>query len=380
MQVSQHIWDATSVPPQWSPALTEGQADLLLLFASVDPAAAINTLQQHFPETPLCGCSASGEIHQQRVIDNSITLTVIRFAHTRIRLVTECVDGIEGSRQAGIRVAQQLQQDDLIHILVFANGLSVNGSQLVAGLNQQLAPFNHISGGIAADGERFKQTWLYTSDGRFSHHVCGIGFYGQHLSVSCGSYGGWDPFGPKRRITRARGNRLYELDDICALDLYEKYLGHYADQLPASGLRFPLLISAADNDPVVCSVLGIDWQERCLLFGADIPEQHFAQLMRANVDRLIDGAHTACQQVSQQNQATPDFALLVSCVGRRVVMQQLIDEELEAFSETLGADIPVCGFYSYGEIAPNRGVGKCNLHNQTLTITTFTERTACTDC
>lgn len=155
MQVSQHIWDATSVPPQWSPALTEGQADLLLLFASVDPAAAINTLQQHFPETPLCGCSASGEIHQQRVIDNSITLTVIRFAHTRIRLVTECVDGIEGSRQAGIRVAQQLQQDDLIHILVFANGLSVNGSQLVAGLNQQLAPFNHISGGIAADGERF---------------------------------------------------------------------------------------------------------------------------------------------------------------------------------------------------------------------------------
>lgn len=380
MQVSQHIWDATSVPPQWIPALPEGRADLLLLFTSTDPGAAISTLQQHFPDTPLCGCSTSGEIHQQRVTDNSVVLTVLRFADTRIRVVTEPVNGIDDSYQAGIRVAQQLQQKDLQHVLVLANGLCVNGTQMVAGLNERLAPFSRLSGGIAADGERFQQTWLYTNEGRFNHHICGIGFYGQHLSVRCGCHGGWDPFGPKRRITRASGNRLYELDGLCALDLYEKYLGHYASQLPASGLRFPLLISGADDNPVVCSVLGIDWQERCLLFGADIPEQHYAQLMRANVDRLIDGAHTACQQVSAQTTTPPQFALLVSCVGRRVVMQQLTDEELEALNEILGDDIPVSGFYSYGEIAPNRGVGKCNLHNQTLTITTFTEHTACTDC
>jgi len=351
-----------------------------LLFTSADPTAAIHNLTQLFPATPLCGCSSSGEIQQQRVLDNSTVLTVLRFAHTRVQLVTESVKGMADSYQAGARVAQQLRQDDLRHLLVFANGISVNGSQLVAGLNQTLAPFSRISGGIAADGERFRHTWLYTADGRFSHHVCGIGFYGQHLQVRCGSYGGWDPFGPRRRITRAQGNRLYELDGICALDLYEKYLGDYAQQLPASGLRFPLLISGDDNDPVVCSVLGIDWQERCLLFGADIPEQHYAQLMRANVDRLIDGAHTACEQISQQSQDVPEFALLISCVGRRAIMQQLIDEELEAFSETLGASIPVSGFYSYGEIAPNCGVGKCSLHNQTLTITTFTEHTACIDC
>jgi len=206
--------------------------------------------------------------------------------------------------------------------------------------------------------------------------VAAVGFYGERLRIGYGSMGGWDSFGPDRLVTRAEANVLYELDGSSALELYKRYLGPHAATLPASGLLFPLSLRGASGDQrVVRTILGIDEQAGSLIFAGDIPEGAYARLMKANVDRLIDGAHGAASACHEPlGVTTPPLAILISCVGRKLVLKQRTEEEVESVRGELGAGAVLSGFYSYGEIAPFSSSAKCELHNQTMTVTTFGER------
>lgn len=373
MQISQHCWQQGHI----TPALPDNTPQLVLIFGNQAAQQALPQLQQQYPEAIIAGCSTGGEIIDSSVCDDQVSISLLSFRHTRVQAFTAAVDSPQRSYYVAQELAAGIDTRQLRHLLVFCNGIQVNAQEVVSGINSILAPFNSISGGVAGDGDRFQQTCTYFNDGSHHQRIILIAFYGQQLQVQCGSYGGWDTFGPMRRVTRSRGTRLYELDGQSALALYERYLGDFATDLPGSALRFPLEVQRheQDNNPVVCSVFGIDRDDGCLIFSQDIPEGSITRLMRANLDRLIDGAQTASEQACRNaTSLRPEFALLISCVGRRTVLQQLVDEELETLSETLQRDIPHAGFYSYGEIAPNMGLGPCNLHNQTMTITTFAEQ------
>jgi hypothetical protein len=199
--------------------------------------------------------------------------------------------------------------------------------------------------------------------------------YGSRLKVGFGSLGGWDSFGPERVVTRSKANVLYELDGRSALGLYRQYLGEQANGLPATGLLFPLSIrTRADETPVVRTILSIDEEAQSLTFAGDIPEGAYARLMNANFDRLIAGAAGAARTSYQAIGSTaPGLAILISCVGRKLVLKQRIEEEVEAVRKVLGAHAVLTGFYSYGEISPFTPGARCELHNQTMTITTLSE-------
>jgi len=195
------------------------------------------------------------------------------------------------------------------------------------------------------------------------------------LRVGFGSLGGWDPFGPERRVTRSEGNILYELDGSPALDLYEQYLGEHAAGLPASGLLFPLTVRQhREEQGVVRTILAVNQATRSLTFAGDVPNGYYARLMRANFDRLLDGATGAAQTCFEAiGSRTPDVAILISCVGRKLVLKQRIEEEVESVQRVLGSEAVLTGFYSYGEISPFAPSARCELHNQTMTITTLSE-------
>jgi hypothetical protein len=199
------------------------------------------------------------------------------------------------------------------------------------------------------------------------------------VRIGHGSAGGWDEFGPRRRITRATGNVLYELDGEPALDLYERYLGEEESKgLPGTALLFPLLIRDPDKpgEDVVRTILAIDRTARSMTFAGDVPEGWFAQLMRGNFDRLAAGAAEAARQARSGLGTNGDqhgLAVLVSCIGRRLLMGQHVIDEVEAAGIELGSRMSRVGFYSYGEISPHSASGICQLHNQTMTVTTITE-------
>jgi hypothetical protein len=253
--------------------------------------------------------------------------------------------------------------------------LKVNGSEFVRGLTQRLPEGVTVTGGMAGDGARFEKTFVFLNSVPESGVAVGLGLYGSRLKIGFGSLGGWDSFGPERLVTRSKGNVLYELDGKSVLGLYKKYLGDHAKDLPAAGLLFPLsLRSKAGDTPVVRAILSICEKDQSVTFAGDVPEGTYARLMKANFDRLIDGATGAARTSYEAIGSTsPDLALLISCVGRKLVLKQRIEEEVEGVRDVLGERPTLTGFYSYGEISPFTPGARCELHNQTMTITTLSE-------
>ncbi len=378
MKVEQLHWSAAThwgVPgPTSVPA-----AQLVMVFGAGSRLADASTLvplAARYPAAVLFGCSTAGEIADTEVHDDTVVATALEFSSTAVRLATTPLSGEADSRAAGQRVGRALAADGLRHVFVLSDGLSVNGSQLAEGVAEAVGPQVVVTGGLAADGADFNRTLVVAGPDVRSGLVAAVGLYGTHVQVSCASLGGWDSFGPERIVTRSSGNVLFELDGQSALGLYKRYLGDHARELPASGLLFPLAVRHPDSDePIVRTILSVDEADQSLTFAGDIPEGARARLMKANFDRLIDGATdaaTVCRRSITDQPA--EFALLISCVGRKLVLKQRVEEEVEAVREVLGPGAALAGFYSYGELSPFTPSGQCRLHNQTMTITTVSER------
>lgn len=378
MYIEQQYWTASEGWQKESAVSVDGNASLVLVFGAghlLADAARMDEVRAFYPAAPLLGCSTSGEICGTRVRDDSLVVTAVRFEHTVIKLAQTTVNGSEDSAHAGQRLAQDLVQQDLVHVLVLSDGLKVNGTELARGLRENLPQGVAVTGGMAGDGANFKQTLVCADGPPADGMIAALGFYGDHLKVGYGSLGGWDSFGAERLITRSKGNVLYELDGRSALELYKRYLGEHAAG-PAEALLFPLALRTdGEGYGLVRSVMAINEEEQSMTFAGDMPEGGYARLMKANFDRLIDGAADAAHATSETLGASnPELALLVSCVGRKLVLKQRVEEEVEGVREVLGEDTVLAGFYSYGEICPHGAFTKCELHNQTMTITTFSER------
>ncbi|MBS1797504.1 MAG: FIST C-terminal domain-containing protein [Acidobacteria bacterium] len=351
---------------------------LVLVFGAtsfLDDPEPFQRLAEKFPRSKIIGCSTAGEIFGDTINDDSLSVAVLKFEKTCLDLASAPVFSSDESFTAGEKIARALDKPSLRGVIVLSDGLSVNGSRLVAGLNSVLPPSVIVTGGLAGDRDRFQKTWVVQDGEPQSHIVSAVGFYGDHVRIGHGSKGGWDIFGPERKVTRAKDNLLYELDGKPALELYKNYLGELAAELPASALMFPLALrtNSFDEKRIVRTVLGVDENDQSMTFAGDVPEGSLVQLMRANFDRLIDGASDAALMTARGNGAAEEvFSLAISCVGRRLILGERAEEELEAVMEELPPATKQIGFYSYGEISPY-ATGYCDLHNQTMTLTTISE-------
>jgi hypothetical protein len=383
MLVEQITW---SEKDGWQRPAEHAGAQLVLVFG--ERAALTNekfafSLAAQWPKAERIGCSTAGQIQGTEVFDEGVIATAITFDRTLVKLVTTQVTAA-GSAAAGAAIAEQLgltqtaadgTRAELAHVLVISEGLDINGESLVRGLGEKLPRTVSVTGGLSADGEHFRETLVFTGNRAQKNTVAAVGLYGRHLKIGYGSLGGWDPFGPERQITRSEGNVLYELDGQSALALYKRYLGEHAADLPASGLLFPLSLRTRQvSAPVVRTILSVNEADQSLTFAGDVPTGGYVRLMKANFDRLIDGA-VGAGRVSAEALGTPvDLALLISCVGRRMVLRQRVEEEVEGVRDIVGPQAAITGFYSYGEISPFTPKARCELHNQTMTVTTLSER------
>jgi hypothetical protein len=352
----------------------------ILYFGSVSrlagPSQAISGLQERFPAALMSGCSTAGEILQGSVSDDSVVAAAVRFDHTRIRGASLPVQGAEQSRKVAKELAEQLTEPDLVHLLILSDGLKVNGSQLALGFRDVLPEHVRVTGGLAGDGTRFGKTVVGLNDLVESERVVAVGFYGDKLRIGCSSEGGWESFGPKRRITRSRDNILFELDGKPALDLYKRYLGDRSADLPAAGLLYPLelLATASEEKGLVRTILAVDEEMNSLTFAGDMPENSYARLMKTRQGGLILGAEQAGQKVARDLAGVcSQLTVLVSCVGRRLVLGSRSDEELDAVKRAICSAGMTIGMFSYGEICPPQGSTRCELHNETMTVTAFYE-------
>lgn len=365
---------------RWDKAINDDDS-VALVFAfgcrkSIKRDAVLMELCQRFPNAHVVGCTTSGEISGTSILDDSIVASAIEFDNTKVDVQSVNLSDYQTLSDAASQLAQKLPKEDLRSVLILSDGQLVNGTTLVAEMTKSLPSNVLLTGGLAGDKDNFYETEVWHNENIGPGRIVACGFYGNDLLISSGSFSGWKSFGPERLITKATDNKLFELDGQSALELYKEYLGDYAEQLPASALRFPLSVRhPTTNETVIRTILNIDDSEKSLIFAGDMPEGSYAQLMRANIDNLIDGAQEAAQQALNNtfDNSSPEFGLLISCVGRRLVLQQETEYELESIDEMVPDTCKLAGFYSYGEISPTEQSQNSALHNQTMTITFFSE-------
>lgn len=382
MKTEQKKWTKESGWTSVSGGELGKKANLVLAFggrAAISEPQRFEELKSWYPSAHIITCSTAGEILKDEVLDDSIVVTAVEFEKTAIQLAHADIASAEQSEAVGAKLAKSLPKKDLVHVMVFSEGLKINGTKLVAGLLGELPSNVSVTGGLVGDGADMKVTVLGLDEAPASGKAIVVGFYGSHIKIGYGSLGGWDPFGPDRVITRSEGNVLYELDGKPALELYKQYLGEKAAELPSSGLLFPLNVqmpNQKEGDPrIVRTLLGVDEKAQSMTFAGDLPQGANAQLMKANFERLIDGAEgAASMSIEQLGKEAPELAILISCIGRKLVLKTRAEEEVAAVRAKVGDRAAVVGFYSYGEICPTAATERqCQLHNQTMTITTLRE-------
>jgi hypothetical protein len=355
----------------------DSERTLVLVFGGsnvLERPESLAALARAYPRSHLVGCSTAGEIFGTKVNDDTLAIAVARFETGRLATAGVEVGSAAESFAAGAALARRLADPELRGFLVLSDGLLVNGSELVRGINSERLPAVVVTGGLAGDGDRFKRTWVLREGVPQTGCISAVGFYGGNIRIGHGSKGGWDIFGPERTVTRSEGNVLYELDGRPALQLYKDYLGDRAAGLPATALLFPLALREAANPgkSLVRTVLAVNERQQSMTFAGDIPQGCRAQLMRANFDRLVQGASDAASEACADREPADRLVVAISCVGRRLVLGERTEEELEATLEAFPAGAQQMGFYSYGEISPY-ATGLCDLHNQTMTLTTIAE-------
>jgi hypothetical protein len=350
---------------------------LVLVFGSpkfLKQPEPIRELTRLYPASHIVGCSTAGEIFAKEITDESLVVAVMHFTTTTLASAVLPIQNADASYQVGVDLAQKLSGPDLKGVMIFSEGVTVNGTQLIEGINSVLPPTVVVTGGLAGDGPRFEHTWVIKDGIPQEGYVSAVGLYGDHVNIGHGSQGGWDTFGKEYQITKSKNNILYEIDNQPALQLYKAYLKEHIVELPASALLFPLALRTklGDGKQIVRTVLGIDEAAQSMTFAGDMPEGYTAQFMRANFEQLIQGAAGAALMTRINTSQRTTLLIAISCVGRRLVLKERTKDELEVIFNVLPGFVKQIGFYSYGEISPY-ATGICDLHNQTMTLTSISE-------
>lgn len=336
----------------------------------------ISTLiQSTFKKSMIMGCSTAGEIGLKKISEGTFVITSVKMEKSIIKKTVFNLNDVNDSFSAGERIAKDLINENLKHIFVLSDGVNVNGTRLIEGINSVLDHTINVSGGLAGDNGNFIKTYVADNNNQFIPNcVSALGFYGEHITTSSGSYGGWDSFGIDRIVTKSHENVVYEIDGQPALELYKSYLGDLSSELPGSALFFPLeMRDHEDSELLVRTILGVNEKDNSLTFAGNIPEGAFVRLMKTNVNRVIDGAEKAADIIKNSMNQNPELVLMVSCVGRKLVLKQLTQDEIEAVTDSFNEDVIFTGFYSNGELSKLKGNNLCNLHNQTMTLTAISE-------
>ena len=354
--------------------LTTDSVDLVLVFGDIDSVEKHNhyhLLQDFYPDSHILICSTAGNILDTSIDTYCVVATAISFKSAYVRAYSQELR----EKDSLIKIQNlidSLQTEDLKHLLIFGPGMEDDSNILE---KIQFQEGVTVSGGFAGDNYRFNHTYQQLNNNGSRTKFIVVGLYGSSLQVETSSESGWQEFGSQRVVSKAEKNIIYEIDNQPAIELYRRYLGTRANDLPKSALRFPLSIK--DNETskyrIIRAMMKVN-SDSSLSFSTKIKEGSTVKLMKTNVHNTLDSAFIAAKKIRPFN-AKPSLTLIVSCCARRNVLKQFSEEELEIIQDILTPSTQMIGFYSYGEIAPiHKQYENSLLRNHTITISTIYEK------
>ncbi len=320
----------------------------------------------------LVGCSSYAEINSREALSKSVTMMGMCLKGLEVQTYGQLING--DSRDFGRGLAREAKEFGASLLMVFPDGMRVNGTQFLLGLQDVLGTQFPIVGGIAADAGDFAKTWEYHGRDVLTGGAAVLAFKGP-IELVTAARSGWMAVGATRKATKVEaGNVLLEIDSRPALDLYKEYLGNRVGEMPGVSVDFPVgvvdglpgtLRAPGDDILVLRALKGVDEERRAIIFGGDLPQDAFIRMTRATKEDVIDGANRAGDQVLQA-MPNPAIALVFNCMARKVVLGPRYKQELESTFAKLGSKLPKIGFYTFGELSPVQGTTMH--HDETFTI------------
>jgi hypothetical protein len=326
---------------------------------------------------PLLGCTTDGEVSTSGLSNDS--LVVMALSSDRISFHTAAVEQLSrDSYAAGMRLAEQLRHIKFNYLQIFSDGLCGNATRIIEGIQKIAGHQVQIAGGTAGDGGLFQRTYQYFGRRVLSDSLVGVAWAGDfHMGtgISCG----WTPVGIAKRVTRSVNNIVYELDGQPALHVYEKFLGKHASRLPAVGVEYPLGLLGPNGDVeqdgyFLCrATMGVDRDKGAIVFAGDVPEGALVKITMGSESDIIEAAGLAVQEglagLKKNNPAIcPRAIFLFSCMARKIVLGSKTNKEILEVKRLAGEDVPIIGFYTYGEYAPIGKEKRSHFHNETITL------------
>jgi hypothetical protein len=358
------------------PLITVENVSLVLLFGNksfLEDESIFLEISKSFPGAEIVGSSTTENIMDAKIYENSLCLTAIEFQSSYCKTLMGSLKN-KSTFDVARDLAINIEKENLKYVMVLSDGYSTNDSKLTDGLKSVFPENMLVTGGIGGNGFGGLKSIVRHNDKIGDDSIILIGFYGNNIIVSHGCEGGWEAFGPDRTITSSHKNTIYTLDDKPALDIYKKYLGKNSDELPLSGLLFPIALKV-DGNISIRTVLNIDDEKGSITFASDVPEGSVVQLMMSNPNSIVDGSEISAEDAFSRldENINEGLIFIVSCIARKLVLKEYTSEELEVITDTFGHNFNYAGFYSYGEICPRHENEHSSLHNQTMTITTICE-------
>lgn len=351
------------------------KASFVLLFtsrANLEQPSWMEHIRNHYPDVPIVSCSSSGEIYLAEILDNSVSAVAVQLEKTEVGFAFTNINQHANSFEAGQTLGKELNKTQLTHILLLSDGWIVNGSQLIDGLYSEIQKSVSISGGMAGDGANFSETMVGINNNIKPGNIVAIGFYGDHLQIGHGSHGGWNEYGDAMKITKSDGRIVYELDNKPALDLYKAHLGKDADGLPGTALLYPVSLTIDNKQDLVRTVHSVDETNKAIVLGEPVENGVNLRFMRAKFDNPLQGVEKAATDVKTALSKPAELSIIVSCIGRKLLLDQDIQKEIEITQSLIGDNTPTIGFYSYGEISTEHQQF-AQLHHQMMTVTSMVE-------
>lgn len=320
----------------------------------------------------IIGCTTDGEISSEGFGTDSAVLGGICSDQIDFHLAS--VKNLrQNSERAGIRLAGELPEN-VSYLQLFSDGLTGNGCAILRGIESVLGNTIPVCGGTAGDAGRFQRTWQFAGNRIFSDGAVAIGFSG-NFQVGIRGRSGWSPIGLAKKVTRSIGNILYELNGEPALKVYERALGKHSAALPAVGVEYPLGLvhergSMGGKDYFLLrATMSVNRKDGSISFAGEIPEGSTVHITCGDSASLLEAAKKAGRlALAELEERRPVMLFIYSCMARRIVLGRHTKEEIDCIREAAGLDLPVLGFYSYGEYSRIKKDGPSLLHNETITV------------
>ncbi len=347
-----------------------GPPDWVLAFfsANLAPEDIVNGLVHAFPKgTPLVGCSSFTEIDKAGPLTNSVSLLGARTPSLQVKTAA-LASSQHTSFELGQILGHHFAPFEPTLLILLPDVLTVNATQVLRGIQSVLGETFPIIGGASSDSGAFKLCYLLCDGTLQTSGVVALALKGP-LQIATAARSGYMPLSIPRTATLVeKGNILLEIDHRPALDVYREFLGPRADQMPGVSVEFPIgtIPPGMDEAPALTrAVFRIDERRRALILGGDIPCGQHIRFLGASRKDVIAGAKTAVLS-AQQTLNDPDFALIFTCMSRKIALGPLYEEECRGALALLPAELPKLGFYTYGELSP---VGAISEHHEsTFTV------------